>query len=63
LFCLEIIQGFRTARECDTTDLFFGDNRLHDDRLLHREPPPESDTSGDGDGDGDAERDTDTRRR
>ncbi|KAM0867165.1 hypothetical protein ACQ4PT_042165 [Festuca glaucescens] len=41
---------FRTAREYDTADLFFGDNSwLHADRLLHREPPPGSDTSGDGD--------------
>ncbi|KAM0869921.1 hypothetical protein ACQ4PT_040357 [Festuca glaucescens] len=40
---------FRTAREYDTADLFFGDNWLRDDRPLHREPPPGSDTSGDGD--------------
>ncbi|XP_051205787.1 DYRK-family kinase pom1 [Lolium perenne] len=42
---------FRTAREYDTSDLFFGDNWLHADRPLHREPPPGSGTSGDGDGD------------
>ncbi|XP_047044369.1 uncharacterized protein LOC124648697 [Lolium rigidum] len=40
---------FRSAREYDTADLFFGDNWLHADRPLHREPPPGSATSGDGD--------------
>ncbi|XP_044977921.1 dual specificity tyrosine-phosphorylation-regulated kinase mbk-1-like [Hordeum vulgare subsp. vulgare] len=39
---------FGTAREYDTTDLFFGENWLYDDLLFHREPEI-SGNSGDGD--------------
>ncbi|CAM0955082.1 unnamed protein product [Alopecurus aequalis] len=39
---------FRSAREYDTSDLFFGENWLYDDHLFHRKP--ESDKSG-GNGD------------
>ncbi|KAF6990571.1 hypothetical protein CFC21_007741 [Triticum aestivum] len=39
---------FGTAREYDTTDLFFGENWLYDDHLFHREPEI-SGKSGDGD--------------
>ncbi|XP_048542228.1 serine/threonine-protein kinase pakD-like isoform X1 [Triticum urartu] len=39
---------FGTAREYDTTDLFFGENWLYDDLLFHREPEI-SGKSGDGD--------------